>query len=81
LEAFFHVKLIGAVRKRWNAAELAHGLSFPSSSREIEMDKETAKMAVSRCVMDRMEREKESNATMGCLAGLFYVWIFCRGAG
>lgn len=42
------------------------------------MDKETAKMAVSRCVMDRMEREKESNATMGCLAGLFYV---CGGQG
>lgn len=29
LEAFFHVKLIGAVRKRWNAAKPAHGLFFP----------------------------------------------------
>ena len=28
LEAFSHVKLIGAVHKRWNAAELAHGLFF-----------------------------------------------------
>lgn len=28
LEAFFHVKLIGAVLKRWNAAKPAHGL-FP----------------------------------------------------
>lgn len=43
------------------------------------MDKEIAKMAVSWCVVDRMEREKEGNATMGCLAGLFYVWILCRG--
>lgn len=43
------------------------------------MDKETAKVAVSWCVVDRMERGKEGNVTMGCLAGLFYVWILCRG--
>ena len=45
------------------------------------MDKETAKVAVSWCVVDRMEREKEGNVTMGCLAGLFYVGILRRGAG
>ena len=33
-EAFFHIKLIGAVRKCWNAAELAHGLFFFPLARE-----------------------------------------------
>ena len=43
------------------------------------MDKETAKVAVGWCVVDRKEREKEGNAAVGCLASLFYVWILYRG--
>lgn len=75
-EAFFHVKLIGAVRKRWNAAKLAHGLSFPPARERLGCIRNREG---GWCVVDRKEREKEGNAATGCLAGLFYVWILYRG--
>ena len=40
------------------------------------MDKETAKVAGASWIG---KKEKEGNATMGCLAGLFYVWILYWG--